>query len=162
MRKLSAKKIFSGDGGVWENRVLILEDNGAIVSIDNLKDHDQASVQFFNGVLTPGFINAHCHLELSHMKGVIPTGTGLLPFIKSVVQLRDFAQDVIDEAIQKADEEMQREGIVAVGDISNKADTAKVKANSSIWYHTFVETFDFVQDNLAENELLKAVKAWEE
>lgn len=162
MIKLGARKIFSGDGKIWEDHIVILDAEGVVMSVEKMADHDPASIRFFDGILTPGFINAHCHLELSHMKGVIPTGTGLLPFIKSVVQLRDFEQDVIDEAIRNADAEMLKEGIVAVGDISNRADTASVKEKSPIWYHTFVESFDFIQDKLAESEFSKAVATWNE
>jgi len=102
------------------------------------------------GVIIPGFINTHCHLELSHMKGKVETGTGLLPFLKKVVSFRDIEEDLILEAIREADEYMVEQGIVAVGDISNKADTAFQKQNSPIRYYTFVEMFDFMQEHAAE------------
>jgi len=99
--------------------------------------------------LVPGFINTHCHLELSHMKGKVATGTTLIPFISSVVQFRELPQEKILAAIQAGDEEMYQAGIVAVGDISNKADTASQKAKSKINYYTFVECFDFLQEDWA-------------
>ena len=46
-------------------------------------------------------------------------------------------------------------GIVAVGDISNKLDTAACKAASPIRYYTFVEMFDFLQDKGAQSEYEK-------
>ena len=108
-------------------------------------------LEYFKGIIIPGFINTHCHLELSHMKGRVPTGTGLLPFIQSVVQFRDFPMEEILDAIERADQEMYQNGIVAVGDISNKADTAACKDRSAIRYYTFVEMFDFLQDHLADS-----------
>merc|ERR1711966_252112 len=89
-------------------------------------------------------------MELSHMIGKIPTGIGLIPFISQVVRFRDFPQAEIDDAIVDADRYMHAHGIVAVGDISNKADTAKVKSKSAIRYYTFVEMFDFMQDSMTE------------
>ena len=80
------------------------------------------------------------------MKGKVNTGTSLIPFISSVVQFRDIPQEEILSAIQAGDEEMYREGIVAVGDISNKADTVMQKEKSSIHYYTFIECFDFLQE----------------
>ena len=84
------------------------------------------------------------------MIGKIPTGIGLIPFISQVVRFRDFPQAEIDDAIVDADRYMYAQGIVAVGDISNKADTAKVKSKSAIRYYTFVEMFDFMQDSMTE------------
>jgi cytosine/adenosine deaminase-related metal-dependent hydrolase len=85
------------------------------------------------------------------MKGRVDTGTTLLPFLNNVVKFRDIEPDVIHQAIIEADREMYEAGIVAVGDISNKLDTASVKANSKIAYHTFVEMFDFLNDDAADH-----------
>jgi cytosine/adenosine deaminase-related metal-dependent hydrolase len=57
----------------------------------------------------------------------------------------------ISDAIERADREMYEGGIVAVGDISNKADTAICKEKSPLRYYTFVEMFDFLQDHLADS-----------
>ncbi len=103
-----------------------------------------------SGLLMPGFINTHCHLELSHLKGKVDTGTGLLPFLSGVVNFRDVEQKEIDEAIVKHDHYMWEKGIQAVGDISNKTDTFSTKERSPIRYYTFVEMFDLLQDNLTE------------
>ncbi len=152
MRKISADHIFTVSGPILQNIVIILDEStGKILALEPLENHDHTSIEKFKGAITPGFINTHCHLELSHMKGKLHTGTGLLSFIKNVVQLRDFPIEEIMDAIEKADEEMYREGIVAVGDISNKDYTAPIKENSPIHYYTFVEMFDFLQDDQADS-----------
>ena len=150
MRKITADHIFPVSQPPIEKGVVILDEKGKIQKIDNRENHDPATLEIHKGVIVPGFVNTHCHLELSHMKGVAPTGTGLIPFITTVVQYRDVSQEKIDAAIEKADQEMQEEGIVAVGDISNKADTAAVKKNSPIRYYTFVEMFNFLNDGMAQ------------
>jgi cytosine/adenosine deaminase-related metal-dependent hydrolase len=73
-----------------------------------------------------------------------------LEFIRNVVSFREVPMEEIEAAIIKADQEMWENGIVAVGDISNKLDTAKQKATSPIRYYTFVEMFDFMQESLGE------------
>ena len=160
IQKIAADILYDGKGGKFEEHVLILDD-GKVVSIDSIDDHDPASIQFYEGILLPGLINTHCHLELSHMKAKVDTGTGLLPFIGQVVQFRDIPQEQIDEAIVKGDAEMQKEGIVAVGDISNKTDTAFVKDQSPIRYYTFVEMFDFLQDSMTEGTIAQYKEVYE-
>lgn len=150
MKKLTADYIFPVNSAPIRNGVVVLDDHGKILALDNRENHDPASLEVHRGVIVPGFVNAHCHLELSHMKGVAQTGTGLLPFLHTVVNFRDVSQKQIDEAIERADQEMYEAGIVAVGDISNKADTAAVKNRSKIRYYTFVEMFDFLKDDWAQ------------
>ena len=153
IHKFYANKYFDENQNFVQNKVIITDDQGKILSIDAVNEHDIASVQFLEGVIVSGFINTHCHLELSHMKGKVDTGTGLLPFLHNVVSFRDIDQDIIDQAIKDADVEMYKNGIVAVGDISNKTDTAETKSNSKLDYYTFVEMFDFLQPSLTANTI---------
>ncbi len=155
MRKLSASKIYPVSSTPIENGVVVVAEDGKILSIDAAGDHDPASLEKYEGVIVPGFINTHCHLELSHMKGKVDTGTSLIPFITSVVKFRDIPQEEIFAAIDAGDQEMYDNGIVAVGDISNKSDTFERKKKSSIRYYTFVEMFDFLQNSWAPNEFEK-------
>ncbi len=150
MRKITADWIMPVTAEPVKEGVVVLDEDGTITAIEAREAHAPAELETYEGTIVPGFINTHCHLELSHMKGRIDTGTGLLPFLQQVVQFRDIPQEEILEAIVRADEEMQAEGIVAVGDISNKADTVAQKEQSPIRYYTFVEMFDFLQDAGAE------------
>ena len=147
IEKLAPEYLFLGKGELLKDKVLIHE-KGKIIEIVDIESEDRSTLRELKGIICPGFINTHCHLELSHMKGRIDTGTGLLPFISAVVQYRDIHQEEIDAAIVAADAEMKESGIVAVGDISNKIDTAGVKSYSDIAYCTFVEMFDFIQPQL--------------
>lgn len=161
-RFLSADVIYDGLGNGYTDHILVLNDNDTINGIIHKGNigSDQ-KVEYHSGALTPGFINTHCHLELSHMKGLVDTGTSLLPFLKSVVQFRDFPQDVIDRAIAAGDQEMYDNGIVAVGDISNKTDTAHTKSKSPIAYYTFVEMFDFMQPYLTAGTIENYSKVYQ-
>jgi cytosine/adenosine deaminase-related metal-dependent hydrolase len=110
-------------------------------------------VQNFEGIITPGFINAHCHLELSHMKGMIPAHTGLQEFVKQIVALRQVEPELIQEAIVAAESEMMANGIVAVGDISNTLDTLNQKAKHNLAYYSFVELYD-LDPTLAADKII--------
>lgn len=147
MRKITANYLFPASAKPIKKGVLIIDDNGKILGIDSRENHDESSLEIYKGAIVPGFVNTHCHLELSHMKGVAPTGTGLLPFLKTVVSQREVSEAKIMKAIEKGDQEMYDGGIVACGDISNKLDTVATKSKSAIKYYTFVEMFDFMQDD---------------
>lgn len=149
MRKLTADYIFPVVGAPVRQGVVVVDEAGSVLSVDAREEHDPATLEVHKGVIVPGFVNTHCHLELSHMKGRVDTGTGLLPFLQQVVKFRDIPMEEILNAIDRADKEMYEEGIVAVGDISNKTDTAARKTESPIRYYTFVEMFDFLQDTMA-------------
>lgn len=150
IHKFTAPLIYTAEGSFAQNAVIITDEQGTILSLDALENHDPAEINEVGGAIIPGMINTHCHLELSHMKGLVDTGTTLLPFLKSVVQFRDFAPDVIALAIEQADQFMYDQGIVAVGDISNKTDTLITKQKSKIRYCTFVEMFDFLNPGMTD------------
>lgn len=150
MRKITADYIYPVSSAPIEKGVIVINEQGEIVEIGQREDYEQSDLENYPGVIVPGFVNTHCHLELSHMKGKVNTGTGLIPFITNVVQFRDIPQEEILAAIAAADQEMYDEGIVAVGDISNQLDTVATKNASKIRYYTFVEMFDFLQNANAE------------
>ena len=155
MRKITADWLFPISSEPIENGVIIVDNQGKILKIDSRDHHDIASLEYYKGVLVPGFINTHCHLELSHMKGKVATGTTLIPFITGVVTQRGAEAEVIGDAIEQAEKEMIEGGIVAVGDISNVTDTFAQKEKGNLRYYTFVEMFDFLQDNDADKEFEK-------
>ncbi len=149
-KKFKADQLFDGYRFLEKDKVLIADDQG---TIEDIVEENEAGddVQYFSGILSPGLINCHCHLELSHLKNVIPPHTGLIEFLCSVVTKRDFPRHVIDEEIRKAEKEMYDNGIVAVGDIGNTADTAEVKSKSKIRWQNFVEVLSFTNEKAEEN-----------
>ncbi|MCC6583140.1 MAG: amidohydrolase family protein [Chitinophagales bacterium] len=153
VRKISAHTIYPVSSSPIENGVIVMDENGKIIAIDNLENHDKTEIEFFDGVIVPGFINAHCHLELSHLNGVAQTGTGLIDFISQVIKNRNHSPEIIQEAIGREEKNMIDCGIVAVGDISNTTDTFAQKRKENLFYYTFVEYFDLFQESNTDNIL---------
>lgn len=136
---LVAEKTFI-DGKLLPNIAVSYDaDTGRILEVN-----ENLQLPITPGWLIPGFINMHCHLELSHLKGKIPKGTGMAGFIRQLLALRHKNPSPDIEAIQTAAEHMYHTGIRAVADISNDDSTFPLKHNTSRYIpecFTFCETF---------------------
>jgi len=145
MRKISAHLILDGKGKCYPKGVLTLDDNGTILNIEETQGElgESAEVAFYSGMIVPGFVNTHCHLELSHLHNAFPSGDGLIPFLKRVVETRAADLKLVQKAAEIADLLMYKNGIVAVGDISNGPATFGIKKGSRLDYLTFVEALGF-------------------
>ena len=142
MRKIQADYIFPISVDPIKNGILICNDDGTIFEIINpLKTLDAfEDVEIIKGILCPGFVNAHCHLELSHLRGKITEKQGMANFISELLQQRfQISEDEQQHFFKDAENEMLQNGIVAVGDISNNLSTLAIKQKGKIYYHTFVE-----------------------
>lgn len=153
MRKISAHYIFTNVSFPLKFGILHIDDNGKIIDIidtrGNLKE--EANLEFYNGIICPGFVNTHCHLELSHIKNQIPIHAGLVNFIKQVIKERGTKTlEEKTQAIQSADKEMVKNGIIAVSDVSNNLDSLNTKLKSNIYYHTFFEIFGSNEEKAGE------------
>jgi len=141
-QKFQASLLFTGNQLLDDaDQVLITKADGTVDALVPVSEAGE-DVQQLDGILSPGFVNAHCHLELSHMKGMIPAHTGLQEFVKQIVALRQVEPEAIHAAIVNAEAEMMANGIVAVGDISNTLDTLNQKAKHNLAYYSFVELYD--------------------
>src|SRR5690242_20641737 len=99
--KFQADYVSTGTVMLRGNYVLIADKAGTIHDIVFTTEAGD-DVQQFKGMLTPGFVNCHCHLELSHMQHVTETGTGLVDFLIAVIKQRNFPQEYIFDAMCRA------------------------------------------------------------
>lgn len=149
-KSIAAQYVFTNCGQPLRNGVVTYDDqSGQIISVKPLS-HEIANTEHYNGVLIPGFANAHCHLELSHMKGLIPPCGHLIDFLRSISQYQGSLKFNIQDC-QDADRQMYEAGISLVGDISNTADSAPVKRHSPIHYTTFIELIGTTPDRIARD-----------
>ncbi|WP_426669147.1 amidohydrolase family protein [Mucilaginibacter sp. McL0603] len=152
MKSFTADYVFPVCADPIKNGVVTIDDLGKIISVtdNHATQAKNAHLEHFKGIICPGFVNAHCHLELSHLKDKLVPGRGLINFIKDIQAVRAADSSTILKAAEKADAEMYENGIVAVGDISNSNASIAIKAKSKIYYHTFVEAFSFLPDKAQE------------
>lgn len=146
MRKLSADYLFTLDTEPLKEGVVIVDHQGIVLEV--LKDRTNTEdIEIFDGIICPGLINSHGHLELSHLKGKIKRNTGLVDFILAVQQFRNADPVEMQNALQEAEDDLVEQGIVGMGDISNTDLTFVLKAKRRIRYHTFFECFGFNPSN---------------
>jgi cytosine/adenosine deaminase-related metal-dependent hydrolase len=149
MKSFKADYVFPVYAEPLKNGIVTVDDTGKIISVTDQNSHAESGhppPEELSGIICPGFVNTHCHLELSHLAGKIPQYTGLIDFIKEILKVRPADSALITGAAQKAEQEMIENGIVAVGDISNNNSTIAIKAKGNLYYHTFVEILGFLPD----------------
>jgi cytosine/adenosine deaminase-related metal-dependent hydrolase len=143
MKRLAAQYIFTNSGPPLVRAVLTTEDDGTIISVESsggdlVENH---STEFYNGIIIPGFVNCHCHLELSHMKGHTSEGKGLGGFIGQIISTRNVNKETISTSACSADNYMFKEGIVLCADICNTSDSFKIKKESKLTYINLLEVY---------------------
>ncbi|MCS7028472.1 MAG: amidohydrolase family protein [Bacteroidia bacterium] len=162
MQTISADYIYVGNGEVLKNYAIQVDEKGVIRAILSPQECSERNIQptFYPGSLCPGFVNAHCHLELSHLKGKIRKNLGLNAFLDALIPLQKYAPS--EQEIAKAIVEMAKQGIVAVGDISNTKHTFRIKEKlTTLHIHTFVESFGLHPDK-AQERFLQALTLFHE
>ena len=143
MKSFSAQYIFTNKEAPLKRGIVTTDDDGKIMAVETTDGNlsERHSVGFYDGIIVPGFVNCHCHLELSHMKSLIPPGNGLGNFITQIRAKRDKTNSDIIASALKADSEMTGEGIVLCADICNSSVTFDLKSKSSILYKNLLEVF---------------------
>ena len=143
-RKFTADQIFTGLEMLPGQHVLICNRDGEIADLVSMADAGD-DIESFQGTLSPGFVNAHCHIELSHLKGKIPERQGLVNFVQQVMALREADAETKLASMIQAEQELFTGGTVAIGDICNTTDSIALKMNSPLQWHNFIEVSGFVE-----------------
>ncbi|HTP51186.1 MAG TPA: amidohydrolase family protein [Anaeromyxobacteraceae bacterium] len=102
-----------------------------------------------DGVILPALVNAHLHLELSHLAGQVPGGAGLVPWIRALVAARMRAGPV-EEAMARAAASLAEAGVAAVGDVTNTLGSMRHLARHGMSGTLYHEVFGFTADRVAE------------
>lgn len=129
---------------------LCLNTDNVIVEIGSLENESE-STEFYDGILCPGFVNSHCHIELSHLKDKFTRNSGMAGFIRQINRLRESADK--NERISIIEKEMNllyESGVSAMADISNCDDSFGVKATSPVYTRTFLEVFGTEEEQATE------------
>jgi aminodeoxyfutalosine deaminase len=159
MKYFSAQYIFTNAGPPLKRGIVSVLDDGTIAGIEDTGGDlaEKESVEFHNGIIIPGFVNCHCHLELSYMKDLIPPKKGLAEFLKYFRTIRENGGQNLLTSVAKADNDMYRDGVVLCADICNTRLTFDIKKKSRIKYINLLEVFgiDPEKADLRMNEIIQ-------
>ena len=166
MKRFTAQYIITNSGPPLKRSLITTEDDGTIIDIEDTGGDlkETHSTEFYDGIIIPGFVNCHCHLELSNMKGLIAKGKGLGGFIEQVRNTRDYDKESEYSSALSADNKMYDEGIVLCADICNKPDSFNVKKESRIRYISLLEVFGLDPDKAGKRmeEILRVAETAKE
>ena len=143
MKRLTAQYVITNSGPPLKRAIITTEDDGTIISIEDTSGvlTEEHSTEFYNGIIIPGLVNCHCHLELSHMKNSTSKGKGLGGFIEEIRNTRDYNKVDASSYAIAADNQMYSEGIVLCADVCNTTDSFSLKKESRIRYINLLEVF---------------------
>lgn len=141
MRKIAANYVFPIVGEPIKNGYVVFDDNNTVVEVGQLNG-ECADTEFYNGILCPGFTNAHCHIELSHLVNLFKQGTGMSGFINQINELRCAVdKEGRLKALKNQIDILYAQGVNAMCDISNCTESFAYKAITPLYTRTYVELF---------------------
>ena len=141
-RRIAASYVYTleSDEPLRNGYIEFDENDGTVIEVG--KCDDPSSEEFYDGALVPGFVNAHCHVELSHLHKKFRKGTGMAGFIDQINELRDWAgREKKAELVKVWMDKMWEDGVSAMADISNDDSSFEVKASHKMYTRTFLEVF---------------------
>lgn len=151
MKYYSAARIHDGNDWVADpDLVLAFDDDHFFSGFISRQSIEPGLIEELEGIICPAFVNAHCHLELSHTKGMVPEHTGLVSFLGKVVFNRAADEQSKLQAIEIAMQGLEQSGCIAVGDIANTEDLLHLRLTGNMHIHTFVETMGFIPQTAAQ------------
>lgn len=124
MLAIHADGLVRGDDAPLLDGAVVVDGRGVVVdqgvAADVLPRHSTIAVERIHGVVLPGLVNAHTHLELAALMGRVPGGAGFVPWVEQLIGARSEVQPEDDTAaIERAVDALDAFGTAAVGEVTN-------------------------------------------
>ncbi|MBI3794122.1 MAG: amidohydrolase family protein [Nitrospinae bacterium] len=137
------------------NRGIAIED-GKITAVGQISEFNESDFNNFidlsEQVVLPGFVNAHCHLQFSALRGKILPGPPFVDWIRKIISLHySQSEEEIMQGFRAGTREMIETGTTAVGDISNDVKYALALADSPLTGVAFAEFIEPVEEKAEES-----------
>jgi cytosine/adenosine deaminase-related metal-dependent hydrolase len=153
MMSFTADWLIPGDAPPIADGSVVVDGDGTVVEVGRGGGGER-----IRGILMPGLVNAHTHLELSALRGRVPGGGGFLAWVERLIGARvELQADEEGEAIEHAVAALRGFGTVAVGEVTNGLGAVHVLARAGIVGCVFHEVFG--QDLARLRERLRGLEA---
>lgn len=106
-----------------------------------------AEIARVHGVVLPGLVNAHVHLELSALRGQVEGGRGFVAWVERLIGARsELGEEETAEAVSAGVEALASSGTVAVGEVTNSLGAVSALARRGIEGCVFHEVFGLARE----------------
>ena len=138
-KRVTAAYVYTlADAEPIRNGFVEYDEDGTVLAVGTCAEGEEVS----EGALVPGFVNGHCHVELSHLHKKFVKGTGMAGFIDQINALRDWAgREKKQELVKVWMDRMWADGVSAMADISNDDSSFDIKSSHPMYTRTFLEVF---------------------
>jgi aminodeoxyfutalosine deaminase len=145
-RAIHADAVVVGDGAPIRDGAVVVDGDGEVKAVgragDVLPKHAGALVERVHGVVFPGLVNAHTHVELSAYRGRAAGGRGFVDWVDRFIALRgETAVEEESEGIARGVAELEAACTAAVGDVTNTLGAVHTLARAGIAGCVFHEVF---------------------
>jgi cytosine/adenosine deaminase-related metal-dependent hydrolase len=138
--------LLPGDSPPIRDGAAVVDAEGRVLDVGTAAEivprHAGASREQVRGIVFPGLINAHTHVELSGLRGQILGGRGFLDWVKSLIAVRaELAGEESSAPLEDAVAELDAAGTVAVGEVTNSLEALELLSRAGIGGAVFHEVF---------------------
>ena len=148
VRVIVADHLLAGDAPSREAGAVVLDDTDVVLAVGEsstllaLPDYARLPVTRIRGVVFPGLVNAHTHIELSALGGKVPGGGGFVAWVERLIAIRpEISADEESLAIAAAVGALVASGTVGVGEVTNSLVAARALAQAGLVGCIFHEVF---------------------
>jgi aminodeoxyfutalosine deaminase len=132
-----ADGVITGDGAAIADGALAVSADGEVLEVgratDVLPRHAGLEIERVRGVVFPGLVNAHAHVELSVLSGRVPGGRGFVAWVDRFVAIRtEVMEDEEADAIRRAVSDLDAFATTAVADVTNRLTAVHALASRGI------------------------------
>ncbi len=162
---LKSRYVVPVDGPVIEDGAMFIYE-GRIADVGRATDlHPTPVIDYGDAVICPGFVNAHTHLELTHLEGRVPPSPDFVHWLKrltGLLMVQPATPDNVAEAVRAGIVRSLAAGVTTIGDITRRpAWSRKPLAASPIRAVSFGEVIAMGRLRIQLNERLEAAASVE-